>query len=370
MAQHFLRSGSARNFTPYDVMKLGDGELEELAICARWGSRKTVRCLHCGTVGAHYYRQDRQQFRCRSAKCSKVFSITSGTALERHRLPLRKIALVIALAASSAKSLAGVHVARHVGVNTKTAIMLLGRIREAIAKSVDRTPLSGIVQVDGCWFLNRIRKPNQKRPITAKQVEQRIRAQQDPRRRRTLSLDQLKKLDNQRVVLGMRELHEAGTGVGARRTIVAVIPSEAQLYVNPIVMQCIDRSAHVMTDEGHAFKAFPALFARHSDVNHQQCYVASDGTNNNQAESLFARFRRGEYGTVHRVHKRLLAHFACEGAWLDDNRRRDQRKKFMLLLGMLLKTGLSEVWRGYYQKRNYRGELDPFGLVPRIDKAP
>jgi transposase-like protein len=373
MAQHFLRSPAARNFTLWDLTKMGEGEIEDLMICARWGSRETVVCPHCGDIGAHYYRRYRHQFRCRS--CSKEFSITSATAFEHHRIPLKKLAFAIVLVAAGAKSVAALQLSRLIGVNPKTATMLLGKIREAIAKAADRTPLSGTVQVDGCWFLNRIRKPNRKVPITAKQVEERIRAQQDPRRSRKLSLDEVRKLENQRVVVAMRELHpldENGkrTGVGARRTIVAVVPSESQVYVNPIAMKCIDRDAHVMTDEGHAFKAFASLFALHSVVNHQQCYVARDGTNNNQAESLFARFRRAEYGVVHRVQKQLLAHFAWEGAWKDDSRRRDQRSKIVRILEMALKGGRSDVWRGYYQKENYRLPLDSFGLIPGIDKAP
>lgn len=360
--RQFLRTPPARNFSAYVISQLSEEELADLFIEARYESRFTVVCPKCGLIARHSYNVEKQRFRCKSAKlCGADFSLTAGTALEHHRLPLRKIAFAIAAMESGAKSISALQLVRLTGMNPNTATMLIGRMRELIERAADKTPLDGNVQVDGCFFLNRIRGPNRKIPVTRWQIEERIVSQQKPAKDRKPSYQDAQVLDNQRVGVVMRQTYPPGSGrykIGGQRTIVAVVKAENGALIEPIAMNYIAPTARLMTDQGGAFRNFGTMFQEHRAVNHQKCYVAPDGTNNNQAESFFARVRRGEYGVVHHVHKNWLRPFLWEMAWREDNRRVDQKTRFMALVAALLRNGRSRWWRKAYQSLCDRTDLE------------
>ena len=49
--------------------------------------------------------------------------------------------------------------------------------------------------------------------------------------------------------------------------------------------------------------------------------MADDGTANNLAESYFARFRRMQYGQVHKLGNLNLANYANEATYREDTHR-------------------------------------------------
>ena len=89
-------------------------------------------------------------------------------------------------------------------------------------------------------------------------------------------------------------------------------------------------------------------------MNHQNEYRADDGTTNNLAESYFSRFRRMQYGQVHKFGNLYLANYANEAAYREDTRRESNGVIFLDITKKCAKTRTSRDWCGYWQgnKRN------------------
>ena len=65
--------------------------------------------------------------------CREYFSVKTGTAMQRSKIPLRKWAIAIYLCLTSLKSVSSMKLRRDIGVSQKTAWFMLHRIREAWA---------------------------------------------------------------------------------------------------------------------------------------------------------------------------------------------------------------------------------------------
>src|SRR5579864_6742610 len=118
----------------------------------RWP--KGVRCLACdhdkvyriatkGKTG-----KPCRLFEC--ADCKLHFSATTGTLFHDSHLPLQKWFMAMALMAEAKKGISANQVARHIGVQYKTAWHLCHRIRKAM-EELNKAPLGGqgqIVEVD------------------------------------------------------------------------------------------------------------------------------------------------------------------------------------------------------------------------------
>ena len=77
-------SRRAVNLSIERIYAMGDGEALDFLVEARFGSRETMRCPRCGSIGKHYWRPREKRWKCRG--CDKTFSITSGTRSEERRV--------------------------------------------------------------------------------------------------------------------------------------------------------------------------------------------------------------------------------------------------------------------------------------------
>jgi transposase-like protein len=119
------RTGTAATHLKSHMVDIGAEELEKLTpreavhfvAEATWGSTTYMPCPHCGTLDEHYWRNSDLRWKCTG--CGKCFSVTSGTVLADHKLPLTKIlkmALNWANGPSTAQRLEGrVHDGVHAG---------------------------------------------------------------------------------------------------------------------------------------------------------------------------------------------------------------------------------------------------------------
>ena len=64
--------------------------------------------------------------------CRSYFSVRTGTALERSKVPLRKWAFAVYIVTTSLKSVSSMKLHRDLGVTQKTAWFMLHRLREAL----------------------------------------------------------------------------------------------------------------------------------------------------------------------------------------------------------------------------------------------
>ena len=88
--------------------------------------------------------------------CRRYFSVKTGTAMQRSKIPLRKWAIAIYLCLTSLKSVSSMKLRRDIGVSQKTAWFMLHRIREAWALE---TPgdFDGPVEADEAFFGGKVK---------------------------------------------------------------------------------------------------------------------------------------------------------------------------------------------------------------------
>jgi transposase-like protein len=122
--------------------KTQDEALDYL-IQARWPNG--VRCLACQSAKVYNIathgktKKVARLFEC--ADCGLHFSATTGTLFHDSHLPLQKWFMAMALMCEAKKGISANQVARHIGVQYKTAWHLCHRIRRAMEEKTIR-PLS------------------------------------------------------------------------------------------------------------------------------------------------------------------------------------------------------------------------------------
>ena len=85
--------------------------------------------------------------------CRKYFSVRTGTAMARSKVPLRKWAIALYLEMAAPKGISSVALGRAIGVKQATAWFMLHRLREAWPAGLDEaSPFSGPVEVDETYM--------------------------------------------------------------------------------------------------------------------------------------------------------------------------------------------------------------------------
>lgn len=351
--RNFLHCAPLRDFTLAHVSEMSEDDCFWHFAVARFGARENFACPHCAVIDNHYFRSARRQWRCKH--CDVSFSATTGTAFQDRKLSFKKMLLAIVYFVSSAKGIASLHLSRMLNVQVKTAFVLAGKLREALARAADQTPLCETVEADGGYFGGRPRKGRNKHKPTPEQIEKRIRAKiafengSGPRPRPSMTKSNIERRKKRRVVFVLRQ-HSGLEGHGAVRTIVAVLKAESEDQVTPVIEENVVRGALIMTDENAAYVRLSANY-EHEVVNHSQTFSTIDGVNENQAEAFFSRVRRYYLGISHKCEPKYLADIVWEMAWREDVRRQTEGTKLAHLLKTTWANGRSIKWRGYWQKR-------------------
>ncbi len=334
MSQHFLLSSSARTLGIMDIMNMSDDEALDLMRQARWSKTQGEPvCPHCGSEASWHIRV-RRQWRCKS--CNHTYSITSGTIFENRKLSLRVYLLAILIFSNAAKSLSALQLSRDLNVHYRTAYRLAHLLRESLLEKRDESPMKGDVEVDGAYTGTYIRPENRK--------EDRV----DRRSAET---------PNKRCVLVLRQRGEKG----ASRTLTEVVKSESSDVVKDFITGATVAGTTIHADENAAYDTLNAWYET-SRVNHSVAYSGENGENTNQAESYFARFRRMQWGQVHRITVKYLALYANEIAWREDTRRMSNGAIFRDVLGKSFKVMLPERWKNYGYGRGL-SSTTAFGAV-------
>ncbi|CEE47891.1 hypothetical protein XAC908_810006 [Xanthomonas citri pv. citri] len=150
MTQHYLRSAAYRDFSIHSIYGMSDDDIHAMFARLRWSSDSHQACPACGAWAQHYRRPARQQWRCK--ECGRDFSVTSATAFSSRKKSLRSILLATFYYVTGVKGLAGLGLSRMGDYSNKAAHVALGKLREAIFRTQDFTPLTGVVEIDGGYF--------------------------------------------------------------------------------------------------------------------------------------------------------------------------------------------------------------------------
>lgn len=324
--QHFLLSARARTLSVRSVFEMSNEEAFALFKEVRWGKGDEVACPVCGVIGKHYFKPTRKQWQCKD--CKHTFSVTSGTIFAFHKLPLKVYLAAIAIFTNAVKGISALQLSRDLGVQYKTAFVLAHKIRESLMEQRELDKLDGEIHMDGAYVNGHIRPKNKK----ADRIDRRLAVNQKP---------------NKRCVFVMRQKCQE-LAAGANKTLTFVLKGENQADVSTLADAYVRKGATICADESNAYDPLHAKFDTRR-VNHSVEYRADDGTTNNLAESYFSRFRRMQYGQVHKFGNLYLANYANEAAYREDTRRWANGKIFTDIMTKCARTLTNRDWCGYWQ---------------------
>jgi transposase-like protein len=263
----------------------------------RWGD--SPRCPHAGCGGENVYRmmgrdgkrEQHRRWRCRS--CGRMFSVKVGTVMEDSRLPVRAWVFAFWHAASNKNGVAALELRRNLGINYRSALYMLNRIREAMSDwNEPASPLTGTVECDETYYGG---KPRRIRPYQAREPGQ-------------------KKL--------------TGRGAG-KQPIFGMVERDGRLRLSPVpdvtahtlataIRENVDAGSRIMTDDWSGYRALTRYFPErgHHAVSHSMGEYVRDGDiHSNTIESAFSLLKRGVSGTYHAVSRKHLHRYCDEFAF-------------------------------------------------------
>src|ERR1700688_815978 len=137
MSQHFLLSAAARTLTVASVARMPEEEVERTFVRLRWQDNDgNAYCPHCGCATVYMARRPHGAPRWRCKACRKDFSVTSGTLVAFHKMPLRSYLMVITIFANEVKGKSMLALSRDLGTQYKTAFVLAHKMREAMGSDM------------------------------------------------------------------------------------------------------------------------------------------------------------------------------------------------------------------------------------------
>jgi transposase-like protein len=247
-------------------------------------------CNHCGTINHAYPVSGRAGlYRCAEKECRKDFTVTTGTVMERSKIPLHKWMMGFYLMCASKKGVSAHQLHRALGITYQSAWFMCHRIREAM-RDGGFSPLggegtSGIVEADETYFgkaeTPHVSPHRQGRPYIKRGHR-----------------------NNNRPILA---LIERG---GRVRTFH--VPVATKDNVMGIVRENIAKESRLHTDESNLYTGADKHFASHETVKHSRKEYARGDVNTNSAEGYFSIFKRGMRGIYQHCDEKHLHRYLAE----------------------------------------------------------
>jgi transposase-like protein len=270
-APHFQKEEAARKF------------IEKV----RWPNGPV--CSHCGSVDRAYAVTGRAGlYRCAEPECRKDFTVTTGTVMERSKVPLHKWLTAFYLMNASKKGISAHQLHRTLGVTYQTAWFMCHRIREAMRDGGLSGPLGGnggIVEADETYY-----GPTEEPRMSPQRKGRPYIHGKGPANKRPIV-----------------SLVERGGRVRSFHVAVADLDT-----VQGIVLDNVARESRLHTDESKLYKGAHAHFISHETVKHSAKEYARGDVNTNTAEGYFSIFKRGMKGVYQHCKEKHLHRYLAE----------------------------------------------------------
>lgn len=238
-------------------------------------------CGHCGSVRTREVPKARPMpYWC--SDCRTYFSVRTGTALDRSKVPLQKWTIAICLELTSLKSISSMKLHRDIGVSQPTAWFMLHRIREGWKQSDCGGRISGPVEADETYMGGK---------------------------RRNMSISKRKQLTGRGpvgkpAVVGIKDRE-------SNRIAAKVVASTDKETLQRFVTDHADEGAVVSTDEASAYESLPF---EHESVRHSTAEYVRGKAHTNGIESFWAMLKRAHKGTFHKISHKHLRRYVTEFA--------------------------------------------------------
>jgi len=251
-------------------------------------------CTHCGSYSVTQLQGRAHRpgvYQCND--CREQFTVTTGSVMERSKIPLNKWLLAMHLMASSKKGYSAHQLHRTLGITYQSAWFLAHRIREAMGND-QSGPLGGegkIVEADETYFGDKDRVT--KRTKRGKSG-----------------------LASKRAVVSLVE-----RGGRAKTFHVERATKES---VREVIVRNVSRKSKLHTDESRLYIDTGKEFAGHESVRHTAGeYVRyEDGhiVHTNTVEGFFSVFKRGMKGVYQHCSEAHLHRYLAEFDFRYSNR--------------------------------------------------
>ena len=238
-------------------------------------------CSKCGSVRTREASHAKMPYWC--TDCRSYFSVRTGTAMRRSKIPLRKWAIAIYLCLTSLKSVASMKLSRDIGVSQPTAWFMLHRIREAWATDTSG-PFDGPVEVDETYFGGK-----RKNMSKAKRKEM---------------ADTGRGAAGKTAVVGMKDRD-------SNKVTAQVVTDTDAPTLQGFVADHAAPDATVYTDDAAAYKGMPF---EHESVRHSVGEYVRDMAHTNGVESFWSMLKRAHKGTFHKISPKHLQRYVSEFA--------------------------------------------------------
>ncbi|MDQ2984124.1 MAG: IS1595 family transposase [Actinomycetota bacterium] len=268
-----------------------------------------ARCPKCDTERSfkrYETSQRRQAWTCTA--CGHHIHPTAGTIFHKSSTSLHLWFYAIYLVSSSKCGIAAKQLEREIGVNYKTALRMLQKIRTDLMAQ-DNKPLSGKVEADEAYIGGQLHQGERSR----------LQAQGSPNRGpatkiRPVIFAAVERGGSMRAeVIGTSEF-QARTAVAAREKLHEFVLPQSMVF----------------TDEYGAYNAISHRYD-HRRIRHSQRVYVSGDVHTNTVEGFFGHFKTDVRGTHHSISKRWLGSYLNQWVW-QWNHRKDDEAMFRTLL--------------------------------------
>lgn len=240
-----------------------------------WGSTTEMPCPHCGTIDTHYWRVKEKRWKCKC--CDKTFSVTSGTVLADHKLPLRKILKVLCVWMNSASGVAAAKLQGDWKMAYGSTFSLLHKARESMSRGFNTGIVCGTHEMDGLDLLGRNHeakrgKPQVVKPTGKKEFPPHLLKKKEtdadfvgPRKPEKFDKT-AKQPAGRRIMLSLCQ-RGVSKGMGSIATFVGIARTETTVAVTTHAHHHASAESHLMSDEDPALRSIcgALLQARHRE---------------------------------------------------------------------------------------------------------
>ncbi len=270
--KHFRQGITTRQF----YKMFDEATAEAWFIQQRWPIG--VCCPHCGSLNVNLKSKHKTMpFRCREKGCYKQFSVKVGTFMHSSPIDYVDWLYVLYLVSTNLKGVSSMRLHRDLGRTQKTAWHVAHRVRKLMGQG--KHLFSGPIECDETFIGGKRKnmRPERRKQLTGRGPVGKV------------------------AIAGIRDR-------ATKQVAAQPVPDTTSETLSGFIADRAVPGVKVFTDDAVAYKHLP----NHRSVKHSVAEYVRGDVHTNGVESFWAGFKRGHYGTFHRLSPKHLHRYVDE----------------------------------------------------------